>query len=90
MSRVQFSAPRVMALAGALCAVVYTSTGFTNRSLHARAATLLGVLTCTNTYVMTSTGNELRSPTPRSTTDSCSPSSTPSRPRVARVCCGHL
>ncbi len=32
-----------MALAGALCAVVHTITGFTNRSLRARVTTLLGV-----------------------------------------------
>jgi hypothetical protein len=31
-----------MALAGALCALVHTITGFTNRSLRARVATLLG------------------------------------------------
>ena len=31
-----------MALAGALCAIVHTITGFTNRSLRARVATLLG------------------------------------------------
>jgi hypothetical protein len=38
----RFGDPRVMALAGALCAVVHTITGFTNRSLRARVATLLG------------------------------------------------
>jgi hypothetical protein len=32
-----------MALAGALCAFVHTITGFTNRSLRAQVATLLGV-----------------------------------------------
>ncbi|MGH3973641.1 MAG: hypothetical protein ACRDS9_09975, partial [Pseudonocardiaceae bacterium] len=32
-----------MALAGALCAIVHTITGFTNRSLRAQVATLLGV-----------------------------------------------
>jgi hypothetical protein len=37
----RFGDPRVMALAGALCAIVHTITGFTNRSLRARVATLL-------------------------------------------------
>jgi hypothetical protein len=37
----RFGDPRVMALAGALCAVVHTITGFTNRSLRAQVATLL-------------------------------------------------
>jgi hypothetical protein len=37
----RFGDPRVMALAGALCAVVHTITGFTNRSLRARVATQL-------------------------------------------------
>ncbi len=32
-----------MAQVGALCAVVHTITGFTNRSLRAQVATLLGV-----------------------------------------------
>jgi hypothetical protein len=39
----RFGDPRVMALAGALCAFVHTITGFTNRSLRAQVATLLGV-----------------------------------------------
>jgi hypothetical protein len=34
--------PRVMALVGALCACVHAVGGFTNRSLRARVATLLG------------------------------------------------
>jgi hypothetical protein len=38
----RFGDPRVMALAGALCAMVHTVTGFTNRSLRAQVATLLG------------------------------------------------
>jgi hypothetical protein len=38
----RFGDPRVMALAGALCALVHTITGFTNRSLRAQVATLLG------------------------------------------------
>jgi hypothetical protein len=38
----RFGDPRVMALAGALCAIVHTITGFTNRSLRAQVATLLG------------------------------------------------
>jgi hypothetical protein len=37
----RFGDPRVMALAGALCAIVHTITGFTNRSLRAQVATLL-------------------------------------------------
>jgi hypothetical protein len=37
----RFGDPRVMALAGALCALVHTITGFTNRSLRAQVATLL-------------------------------------------------
>ena len=40
----RFGDPRVMALAGALCAVVHTITGFTNRSLRAQVSTLLGVV----------------------------------------------
>jgi hypothetical protein len=39
----RFGDPRVMALAGALCAFVHTVTGFTNRSLRAQVTTLLGV-----------------------------------------------
>jgi hypothetical protein len=39
----RFGAPRVMALAGALCALVHTITGFTNRSLRAQVSTQLGV-----------------------------------------------
>ncbi|HET9257986.1 MAG TPA: hypothetical protein VFO16_22675 [Pseudonocardiaceae bacterium] len=38
----RFGDPRVMALAGALCAIVHTITGFTNRSLRAQVATLPG------------------------------------------------
>ena len=38
----RFGDPRVMALTGALCAVVHTVAGFTNRSLRAQVATLLG------------------------------------------------
>ncbi len=38
----RFGDPRAMALAGALCAVVHAVTGFTNRSLRARVAGLLG------------------------------------------------
>jgi len=38
----RFGDPRVMALAGALCALVHTITGFTNRSLRAQVSTLLG------------------------------------------------
>jgi len=39
----RFGDPRVMALVGALCACLHTVAGFTNRSLRARVATLLGV-----------------------------------------------
>lgn len=38
----RFGDPRVMALAGALCAIVHTITGFTNRSLRAQVSTRLG------------------------------------------------
>jgi hypothetical protein len=38
----RFGDPRVMALAGALCALVHTITGFTNRSLRAQVSILLG------------------------------------------------
>jgi hypothetical protein len=38
----RFGDPRVMALAGALCACVHAVGGFTNRSLRARVAALLG------------------------------------------------
>ena len=38
----RFGDPRVMALAGALCAHVLAVGGFTNRSLRARVVTLLG------------------------------------------------
>jgi len=39
----RFGDPRVMALAGALCACLLAVTGITNRSLRARVAELLGV-----------------------------------------------
>ncbi len=39
----RFGDPRVMALAGALCACVLAVGGFTNRSLRAQVTTLLGV-----------------------------------------------
>src|SRR5829696_7481507 len=39
----RFGDPRVMALAGALCACLHVVAGFTNRSLRAQMATLLGV-----------------------------------------------
>lgn len=39
----RFGDPRVMALAGALCASLLAVTGITNRSLRARVAELLGV-----------------------------------------------
>jgi len=38
----RFGDPRVMALAGALCAGLHVVAGFTNRSLRARVTTLLG------------------------------------------------
>ena len=38
----RFGDPRVMALAGALCATVHAVGGFTNRSLRARVTALLG------------------------------------------------
>jgi len=40
----RFGDPRVMALAGALCALVHAAVGFTNRSLCARVSSLLGSL----------------------------------------------
>jgi hypothetical protein len=39
----RFGDPRVMALVGALCAGLHVVAGFTNRSLRARVATLLGL-----------------------------------------------
>jgi hypothetical protein len=39
----RFGDPRVMALVGALCAGLHVVSGFTNRSLRAQVATLLGV-----------------------------------------------
>jgi hypothetical protein len=39
----RFGDPRVMALAGALCACLHLVGGFTNRSLRAQVSTLLGV-----------------------------------------------
>jgi hypothetical protein len=39
----RFGDPRVMALAGALCACLHTVAGFTNRSLRAQVSILLGV-----------------------------------------------
>jgi hypothetical protein len=48
----RFGDPRVMALAGAL---VHTITGFTNRSLRAQVATLLGV-----PYLMNQMSDDLR------------------------------
>jgi hypothetical protein len=44
----RFGDPRVMALVGALTCGIYTVTGFTNRSLRARVAGLLGVPYSTN------------------------------------------
>ena len=38
----RFEDPRVMALAGSLCALVHAFVGFTNRSLCARVSSLLG------------------------------------------------
>ncbi|MGH2764967.1 MAG: hypothetical protein ACRDKA_03485 [Actinomycetota bacterium] len=40
----RFGDPRVMALTGALCALVHAAVGFTNRSLCARVSSLLGGL----------------------------------------------
>jgi len=42
-SALRFGDPRVMALAGALCASLLAVTGITNRSLRARVAGLLGI-----------------------------------------------
>jgi hypothetical protein len=39
----RFGDPRVMALVGALCGVLHAVTGFTNRSLRAHVAGLLGI-----------------------------------------------
>jgi hypothetical protein len=39
----RFGDPRVMALAGALCACLHVVAGFTNRSLRAQVSALLGV-----------------------------------------------
>ncbi|MGH3841726.1 MAG: hypothetical protein ACRDS0_09835 [Pseudonocardiaceae bacterium] len=44
----RFGDPRVMALTGALCAIVHTITGFTNRSLRAQVTTLLNEPYTTN------------------------------------------
>jgi hypothetical protein len=51
----RFGDPRVMALAGALCAIVHTITGFTNRSLRAQVTTLLG-----ESYSMSQMSYDLR------------------------------
>ncbi|MGH7383249.1 MAG: hypothetical protein ACREKR_13655 [Candidatus Methylomirabilales bacterium] len=51
----RFGDPRVTALAGALCAIVHTVTGFTDRSLRAQASTLLGV-----PYTMSQMSYDLR------------------------------
>lgn len=42
VSALRFGDPRVMALAGALCVLVHTVVGFTNRSLRAQVSSLLG------------------------------------------------
>jgi hypothetical protein len=50
VSALRFGDPRVMALAGALCVLVHTVVGFTNRSLCAQVKTLLdGPYTSTQT-----------------------------------------
>ena len=51
----RFGDPRVMALAGALCAVVHTITGFTNRSLRAQVSTQPGM-----PYTMSQMSYDLR------------------------------
>jgi hypothetical protein len=51
----RFGDPRVMALAGALCVLVHTVVGFTNRSLCAQVKTLLG-----GPYTSTQTTYDLR------------------------------
>jgi hypothetical protein len=51
----RFGDPRVMALAGALCVLVHTVVGFTNRSLCAQVRSLLG-----GPYTSTQTTYDLR------------------------------
>lgn len=51
----RFGDPRVMALAGALCVLVHTAVGFTNRSLCAQVRSLLG-----GPYTSTQTTYDLR------------------------------
>jgi hypothetical protein len=51
----RFGDPRVMALAGALCVLVHTVVGFTNRSLCAQVSSLLG-----GPYTSTQTTYDLR------------------------------
>jgi hypothetical protein len=51
----RFGDPRVMALAGALCVLVHTVVGFTNRSLCAQVKSLLG-----GPYTSTQTTYDLR------------------------------
>ncbi|MGH4014959.1 MAG: hypothetical protein ACRDSL_13770 [Pseudonocardiaceae bacterium] len=53
-----------MALAGALCAVVHTITGFTNRSLRAQVSTLLGTAYTTGQMSYDLTANDPPAPLP--------------------------
>ena len=55
VSALRFGDPRVMALAGALCVLVHTVVGFTNRSLCAQVRSLLG-----GPYTSTQTTYDLR------------------------------
>ena len=55
VSALRFGDPRVMALAGALCVLVHTVAGFTNRSLCAQVKSLLG-----GPYTSTQTTYDLR------------------------------
>jgi hypothetical protein len=55
VSALRFGDPRVMALTGALCVLVHTVVGFTNRSLCAQVKSLLG-----GPYTSTQTTYDLR------------------------------
>jgi len=55
VSALRFGDPRVMALTGALCVLVHTVVGFTNRSLCAQVKSLLG-----SPYTSTQTTYDLR------------------------------
>ena len=75
----RFGDPRVMALAGALCALVHTITGFTNRSLRAQVSTLLDTTYTTGQMSYDPTRLRLKGLIARATSRSPRPAVEPDR-----------